>query len=112
MLLETRKIGEVLVVQMVDKRLDAKVAVEFKEQMNSIIDNGNHSLVIALQNVDFIDSSGLGAIVCGLKALGRKGDMVICGTNDSVQSLFRLTRMDKVFRIFTTEEEAVAALEN
>jgi anti-sigma B factor antagonist len=60
--------------------------------------------------VDFIDSSGLGAIVSALKTIGRNGDLVLCGIKETVMSLFRLTRMDRVFRIFTDQGEATAAL--
>ncbi len=112
MLLEEKKIGDVLVVEVLDQRLDAKVAVQFKDQMNKLIDKGNHSIVIALNQVNFIDSSGLGAIVSSLKMLGRKGDMAICGTQDSVKNLFKLTRMDKVFRMFPDMDGAVDALSN
>ena len=110
MLFDEKKVGEVLVVQMVEPRLDARVAVQFKEQMRELIDVGNHAFVIDLNEVNFIDSSGLGAIVSSLKMLGRKGDINICGTKESVKSLFKLTRMDKVFKIFNSEQEAIAAL--
>ena len=112
MLLEEKKVGDVLVIEVLDERLDAKVAVQFKEQMNRLIDSGNHLIVVALNQVSFIDSSGLGAIVSSLKMLGRKGDMAICGTQDSVHNLFKLTRMDKVFRMYPDLDGAVNALSN
>jgi len=112
MLLEEKKVGDVLIVEVLDQRLDAKVAVQFKEKMNKLIEKGNHSIVIALNQVNFIDSSGLGAIVSSLKMMGLKGDMAICGTQDSVKNLFKLTRMDKVFRMFPDMDGAVDALSN
>ena len=112
MLFEEKKVGEILVVEVLDQRLDARVALEFKQQMHHLISQGNHSIVIALNRVDFIDSSGLGAIVSSLKTLGRGGDMAIAGTREAVRCLFKLTRMDKVFRMYNTTEEAVSDFHN
>lgn len=66
--------------------------------------------MLDLSEVDFIDSSGLGAIVSSLKAVGKQGNLIICGIGETVLSLFRLTRMDRVFQIVSSPEEAVRAL--
>lgn len=110
MQVEDKAIGDVRVVKVYEKRLVAKVAVEFKENMLRLINQGNRSLVLDLSDVDFVDSSGLGAIVSSLKAIGRDGDLVICGLKEPVMQVFSLTRMDKVFRIFSNVEEAAAYL--
>ncbi len=112
MQLEDRREGRLLVAKVLDSRLDAKIAHEFKERMANLIEQGAKSVVLDLSNVDFIDSSGLGAIVSSLKVLGRRGDFAISGTSETVNTMFRLTRMDKVFRIFNTEDEAIRALLN
>ncbi len=108
--LETTVSGKVCIVKVQDKRLDAKVAIQFKEKMSELINADNWFLVLDLSNVDFIDSSGLGAIVTSLKILGRRGDLVIAGVKSDVMMMFSLTRMDRVFRIFPTATEAVTAL--
>jgi anti-sigma B factor antagonist len=110
MQVEDKAIGAVTVVKVYDKRLVAKVAVEFKENMLRLINQGNRSLALDLSDVDFVDSSGLGAIVSSLKAIGRDGDLVVCGLKEPVMQVFSLTRMDKVFRIFSNVEEAAAYL--
>ncbi|MFQ5636904.1 MAG: STAS domain-containing protein [bacterium] len=112
MQIEDRKEGDVLVAKVLDNRLDARIAVEFKEKMKDFINGGANNIVLNLSEVDFIDSSGLGAIVSSLKVLGRNGDFVISGTSDTVSTMFKLTRMDKVFRMFNSEDEAIAALMN
>lgn len=108
--IETKKVGDVLVVKPAEKRLDAKVAVGFKESMVEYINNGSNLIVLDLSGVEFVDSSGLGAIVSSLKVLGRKGDIVIAGVGSSVLQMFSLTRMDKVFKMFPSQEEALQAL--
>lgn len=112
MLFEEKKVGNVLVIEVLEPRLDARIAVDFKQQVIERIQKGEKTLLLSLKNVNFIDSSGLGAIVSCLKALGREGDLVISGVQDTVHSLFKLTRMDKVFRLFPGEVEALQALSN
>ena len=103
-------VGDVLVARVLDSRIVADVAPRFKHQLIDYVTSGNRSIVLDMQAVSFIDSSGLGALVSSLKAIGRDGDLVLCGTGGTVTSMFKLTRMDKVFRMFGTTEEAVAAL--
>jgi anti-sigma B factor antagonist len=109
MQLQQKTTGDVLIVVPLEKRIDAATATEFKERMGHWIDSGNHRIVLNLGEVDFIDSSGLGAIVSGLKKIGTNGNLVICAVRETVMSLFRLTRMNRVFEIFPTEDEAVKA---
>jgi anti-sigma B factor antagonist len=107
---EHTKMGDVLVAKVLDSRIVADVAPRFKHQLIDYISEGNRTIVLDLKAVSFIDSSGLGALVSSLKAIGSGGDLVLCGTGGTVASMFKLTRMDKVFRMFGTPEEAVAAL--
>ena len=102
---------DVLIIKTRENNLDARLAVDFKDQLLRL--TAEHSVsrvVLDLEHVEFVDSSGLRAIVSCLKALGRDGDLVICNMQDSVQALFQLTRMDRVFRIFTNEQDALAQL--
>ena len=110
MQVEDRKEGKILVVKIYDKRIDSTIAYEFKEKMSEFIARNNEFIILNISEVDFVDSSGLGAIVSSLKMLGGKGDLVICGIKDTVMRMFKLTRMDKVFGIYDTEEEAITAL--
>jgi len=103
-------IDKVLVVKPLEKRMDAFVASDFRGRMGAFIGEGQELIVLDLSDVDFVDSSGLGAIVASLKMLGGKGDLAIAGASDKVMSLFKLTRMDRVFQIFATRDEAVAKL--
>lgn len=94
-----------------EKRLDAKVAVAFKEEMAALINSGVTVIVLDMGGVGFVDSSGLGAIVTSLKLLGRKGDLLVAGVKDDVMTMFTLTRMDRVFQMFPTTNDALKSLE-
>lgn len=110
MQLDERKAGEALVVQPLEDRLDARVATDFKERMAELIAGGYTKIVLDLSKVEFIDSSGLGAIVSSLKRLGGRGDLVVCGLRETTMTMFKLTRMDRVFQLFGSEAQAVSAL--
>ena len=110
MRLEIKKSGRVTIVRSLENRMDAKVAADFKAEIGRIVDGGNRWIVFDVSEITFVDSSGLGAIVSSLKMLGKEGDLVIAGAGETVLSLFKLTRMDRVFRMFANEKEAVEAL--
>lgn len=102
--------GDVLITKVLDVRIGADVAPRFKEDMIGYIKRGNHAIVLDLSNVSFIDSSGLGALISCLKSMGSQGELVLSGTRGTVTSMFKLTRMDKIFRMFSNSDEAVSAL--
>lgn len=110
MQLQQKKMTDILIVRPLEKRIDASTATEFKEKINEWIESGNRRIVLNLSEVDFIDSSGLGAIISGLKKIGNDGRLVICVVKETVMSLFRLTRMNRVFDIYPSEDEALRAL--
>ncbi len=96
-----------LIVKPEEKRLDAKVALEFKESLVELIKEGQKNILINLEEVEFIDSSGLGAIVVCLKNAGPDGNLMLCGLQPAVKSLLELTRLNKVFQIYLHEKEAL-----
>jgi len=102
--------GKFTVVKVLETRLDATVAGEFRQGLIDFIQKGQVFLVLDLSDVEFIDSSGLGALVSTLKTLGGQGDLVICGVQKSLLLLFELTRLDRVFRLYYDPKEAVEAL--
>jgi anti-sigma B factor antagonist len=100
----------VTVIAPTAKRLDASVAPAFKQAVVALIEQGDTRLVLDLGGVAFLDSSGLGAMVSILKAMGSRGTVAICNVQGAAHSLFQLTRMDKVFTLLPTREDAVARL--
>jgi anti-sigma B factor antagonist len=99
-----------VVVQPDTDSLDVTQAVAFKQQMVQVATQGEKRVVLDLSTVAFMDSSGLGAIISCMKALGRDGELVLCGAQSGVQMLLNLTRMDRVIRLFPDREAAAAAL--
>lgn len=98
------------IVSVQDARIDAAVAIEFKDAMRSETDGGPDLVVLDLSNVEFIDSSGLGAIVAAMKNMGKDRRLALAGLTPTVERVFKLTRMDSVFSVFPTLEGALAEL--
>lgn len=98
------------VVSVRETRIDAAVALEFKDAMRRQTAGGPAVVLLDLSEVEFIDSSGLGAIVASLKNLGKERTMALAGLNPTVERVFKLTRMDTVFRLFPTLDSALAEL--
>jgi anti-sigma B factor antagonist len=91
------------------ERIDAAVAIQFKEDMRTQTDGGPDRVVLDLSKVQFIDSSGLGAIVASMKQLEQGRQLDLAGLSPMVDKVFRLTRMDSVFTLFPTLEDAFDA---
>lgn len=109
MQMEEKRIEGKLVLKIMDTRFGADKATGFKEEMIRRIKAGERRILLDLSRVDFIDSSGLGAILSVLKLMGKGGDLIICAPTEAVASMFKLTRMDRVFSIHKTAEMAAAA---
>jgi anti-sigma B factor antagonist len=108
--MEQTVFGDVLVLALLDARIDGRAGDELKQTIADIVNRGHRRVVIDLTRVAYIDSTGLGSIVASLKMIGRQGELVLCGLGDTATTLFKLTRMDKVFRSFNTATDAVHAL--
>ena len=88
-----------LVVRALDSRIDAAVAIQFKEHMRDLIKAAPSRVMLDLSGVTFLDSSGLGAVVAVMKLLGPDRRLELTGLTPTVEKVFRLTRMDTIFII-------------
>ncbi|MCV6595158.1 MAG: STAS domain-containing protein [Silicimonas sp.] len=98
-----------LVVTVMDRRIDAAVAVRFKDKMQEMTGQSQERVILDLGQVEFLDSSGLGAVVGAMKHLGRSRRLDLANMTPTVEKVFRITRMDRVFRIFPSIEDALEA---
>jgi anti-sigma B factor antagonist len=112
MQIDTKTVNGVLILSLGEKRLDSRLAVDFKEKVKELIEVGNNSIIFDLSAVDFIDSSGIGCLVSCLKLIGPRGKVAILGLKPPVESMFKLTHMDRVFTLCTTEEQALQAVKH
>lgn len=91
--------GDRTIVRMDEARLDAAIALSFKERMREIVPTAGPVLLIDMEAVQFMDSSGLGALIAIHKALPARARLELAALGPNVMRVFRLTRMDSVFTI-------------
>jgi len=102
--------GNVMVVVVKEERLDAHNSDHLKQELGRLFEEGRTSVVVDLKEVRFIDSSGLGALVSGFKnASAKQAALKLSSLQSQVKSMFELTRLHRVFDIYTTIDEAIEA---
>jgi anti-anti-sigma factor len=86
--------------------IDGTQVDQLHQQIDAAIDAGASIIVVDLQDVSFMDSSGLGALVIALKkvrAIGKR--LCICSLNQQLQILFEVASMDLIFEIYKNQDE-------
>ena len=107
--LHSQILGDVMVARIKLDHLDASTVEDFKSAAKPVIEK-NMKIVLDMGSLSFVDSSGIGAIISCLRMInGKGGDLKLCGLSKPVRSLFELVRMHRIFDIFETSDEAVAA---
>src|ERR1700737_423332 len=90
-------------------RLDVAGAPALKDAVSEAMKNGKHRLVIDMEGVSFVDSSGLGSVVAALKQVRTsQGDLRLAAPNQQVRVVLELTTLDRVFPYYATVEEALS----
>lgn len=104
---ERKERGDVTVYAL-HGQLDALSAPELKSEVDALVQSGANQLVFDLQDLNLIDSSGVGAIVSFYKRTRtQEGDVKIAGLNGQPSEIFQLLRLDKAFEIFPSVEDAL-----
>lgn len=89
-------------------RIDAQAALKFKDAVHDALTaHATSRVILNLAQVDFIDSSGLGAIVSIKKHMGSNRQIDLCALTPAVDKVFRLTRMDSIFTIHPDLDSAL-----
>jgi len=90
-------------------RLDLLSAPDVKGRLGQVVAQGDRRIVVDLNDVSFVDSSGLGALIGGLKAARQAGgDLRIARPAQQAQTILELTTLNRVLRPYATVEEALA----
>ena len=108
MKVSTKIEGDRCIVTVQEDRIDAAVALAFKDAMRRNTVGSGAMVILNLAQVQFIDSSGLGAIVATMKHLAPDRKLVLAGLTAPVERVFTLTRMDSVFDLFANLDDALA----
>ncbi len=109
--IQIEKQGGISILNIPLENLDAQNSNEFKRQISDSLDE-HPQMIFDLSGVQFIDSSGLGAILSILRRLKSSGgDLKLCCLTEQVKMLFKMVRMNKVFDVFENREDAVKSFD-
>ena len=106
-----RESGRVTVLSLTG-RLSVDEELAFRDAVNTLLQNGRVFLVVNLADVSLIDSAGLGTLVAAcVKVRRRQGDMKLVRLTPRNDHALQITRLDRVFESFASEDAAVASFE-
>ena len=99
--------GGISIVE-VQGEIDVYTSSWVKEAIAEFIKNGNYNIIINLEGVRYIDSTGLGVLIGALKRVKEhEGSISLICTNPQIKKIFNITGLSKIFDIFKSEEEAL-----
>jgi anti-sigma B factor antagonist len=89
-------------------RLDVAGAPTLKEAISEALKNGEPRVVLDMEGISFVDSTGLGSVIAALKQIrSSKGDLRLAAPNQQVRVVLELTTLDRVFPYYSSVEEAL-----
>jgi anti-sigma B factor antagonist len=94
----------------VEGEIDLMAAPRLREALIASVVEGHQRVVVDLTATEFLDSTGLGALVAGLKRIrAHGGDMRVVCTSARVSKVFEITSLDKVLSLYDTVDEACSS---
>jgi anti-sigma B factor antagonist len=108
---ETRNVQESVAVIALGGEVDVYTSPRLKQEMVDLLNKGITRLVIDLSAVEYLDSTGLGVLIGGLKrARERDGDLRLICDNLRILRIFEITGLTKIFDIYRSEADALEGL--
>jgi anti-sigma B factor antagonist len=109
--IDVRRLNSFAVVD-VKGEVDVYTAPKLREQLIELVSEGSYDIVVNLEGVDFLDSTGLGVLVGALKRVkAHEGNLALVCTQDKILKIFKITGLTKVFPIYNSIEEATSEQE-
>src|SRR5438094_10554903 len=107
---DTSQAGEATVLSLRGE-IDVYTAPRLRQAIVDLVDGGVRAIVVDMERVDFLDSTGLGVLVEGLKrSRGKDGNLSIVSTQDKILKIFDITGLMKAFDVYASVDQALAAV--
>ena len=104
----TRRDADMVAVLSLSGRLDLANGNKLKDEIKTVLDSGKVAVHLCMKDLEFVNSSGLGAMVSIMKEIRlRRGRLTLSDMADYVREVFDITQLSHIFEIFPTEEEAL-----
>ncbi|MEQ8171988.1 MAG: STAS domain-containing protein [Candidatus Eremiobacterota bacterium] len=92
----------------IEGEIDVYTSPKVKEALNDLIQKGNNNIIVNLEGVSYIDSTGLGVLIGALKRVKENnGDIKLVCTNLQIKKIFDITGLVKIFELYDSEELAL-----
>ena len=105
--------GDITIVSFMDKKiLDEANIQDIGDELFALVDERYKiKLVLNFENVEFLSSAALGKLITlNKKVKNENGALRLCGIRPQILEVFRITKLNKLFQIYDTEEQALARL--
>ncbi len=109
-MLEAKQEGGSIILVIPHERLEYDNVNGVKNEIFDLIRQGHTRIVLEMDQVEFMDSKGLGAFLALHRAVAPDGAIALTGVTEPIRRMFALTRTDSVFAMYPTQAEALAAL--
>lgn len=111
---ETKRIGDITVFKLNEKRLDTNISGVLKGEFTVMLRVGGiNKLIVDLSEVEVCDSSGLSALLVANRTLNStKGKIRLIAPSEKVYSLIKITQLDRVLKVCDTVEDAIEELKS
>ena len=104
----SRQVGDVTVVDLSGRIVLGEGSNILREALRDLVSRGNKKMLLNLADVNYIDSSGLGALVSGYTTVtGQQGQLKLVNLTRKVHDLLQITKLLTVFEVFEDETSAV-----
>ena len=105
-----RQIGQISVVDLSGKITIGEGDVVLRERVHELLDGGQHSILLNLEKVSYMDSAGIGELVaCYKRAKEKEGTVKLLNPSGKVYDLLQLTKLEEVFETYRDEKEALVS---
>jgi anti-sigma B factor antagonist len=113
MKLREREENGVVILQLEGKLMGGPDATLLNEKLHQLLENGQNKVVVDLAKINWMNSSGLGMLISALTTIRNAGgDLKLASTTEKIKSLLTITKLISVFDIYSSVDEAVAALQS
>jgi anti-sigma B factor antagonist len=110
MTLKEKMHGDVAVVTIKGKLMGEPETSELRDEITSLIQDNVKKIVLDMKGIRWVSSAGLGTLIASLTSVKNKeGDLRLSGITENVESLFAITKLVKVFKVYETVDRAVAS---
>ncbi|WP_421902453.1 STAS domain-containing protein [Maridesulfovibrio sp.] len=107
MILSHERVGDFVILRVGESRVDATNSSELQKHVASLVDEGDRKFVLDLSSVLFMDSCGLAGLITTASELPKDGRLLIAGLHPRVEQIFRLTKLNTIFDIYPSVDDAL-----